>query len=195
MDTYWTADPYSLRSQVSSGNKLFEQIRNRIHFSTRPFVVDSLSPKPLQHLLLLFVTNRSQETKPRLSRSPLPIVDLRLVFDNFGRAKGGQLRQSGLGGGPGNTGFEMSSRSDEDILRDDPDLAGMFTDDEDDTIDNDDDDDFGDDFKGFNFSRSGSQRKTGWVFINYKFVIQYQCWWHRGSIDGITQLHRVRITA
>ena len=55
----------------------------------------------------------------------------------------------------------MSSRSDEDILRDDPDLAGMFTDDEDDTIDNDDDDDFGDDFKGFNFSRSGSQRKTG----------------------------------
>ena len=57
----------------------------------------------------------------------------------------------------GNTGFKMSFKSDEDILRDDPDLAEMFTDDEDDVIDND-DDDFGDDFKGFNFARSGSQK-------------------------------------
>ena len=56
----------------------------------------------------------------------------------------------------------MSNRTDEEILRDDPDLASMFTDDEDDddaSDDVNDDNDFIDDFKGFNFARSGSQRQ------------------------------------
>jgi hypothetical protein len=52
----------------------------------------------------------------------------------------------------------MSEKTDEDILRDDPDLAAMFTDDSDDD-DNDDDDDFINDFKGFNFARNNSQRQ------------------------------------
>ena len=57
---------------------------------------------------------------------------------------------------------EMTSQTDEDILRNDPDLVAMFTDDEGDDIDNDEDDDaddFNDNFKGFNFARTNSQRQ------------------------------------
>ena len=51
----------------------------------------------------------------------------------------------------------MSEKTDEDLLRDDPDLAAMFTDDSEDS-DNE-DDDFLNDFKGFNFARNNSQRR------------------------------------
>ena len=55
----------------------------------------------------------------------------------------------------------MSNKTDEEILRDDPDLASMFTDDDSDGDSDDvnDDNDFMEDFKGFNFARSGSQRQ------------------------------------
>ena len=54
----------------------------------------------------------------------------------------------------------MSNKTDEEILRDDPDLASMFTDDDSDGDSDDvnDDNDFMENFKGFNFARSGSQR-------------------------------------
>ena len=53
------------------------------------------------------------------------------------------------------------SKTDEDILREDPDLASMFTDDEEDedVSDENDDDDFLQDLKGFNFARTNSQRQ------------------------------------
>ena len=55
----------------------------------------------------------------------------------------------------------MSNKTDEEILRDDPDLASLFTDDDSDGDSDDvnDDNDFMEDFKGFNFARSGSQRQ------------------------------------
>ena len=55
----------------------------------------------------------------------------------------------------------MSNKTDEEILRDDPDLASMFTDDDSDGDSDDvnDDNDYMEDFKGFNFARSGSQRQ------------------------------------
>ena len=55
----------------------------------------------------------------------------------------------------------MSNKTDEEILRDDPDLASMFTDDDSDGDSDDvnDDNDFMEDFKGLNFARSGSQRQ------------------------------------
>jgi len=71
------------------------------------------------------------------------------------------------------------SRHDDDLhLKDDPDL---YTDDEIDSNDEDEDDedqDFMDEFRGYNFSRSGSmrQKKAGYVFSyqsasgNYKWT-------------------------
>ena len=52
------------------------------------------------------------------------------------------------------------SNHEEDLLKEDPELGDMFTDDEIDSNEDDDDDqDFIDEFRGYNFSRSGSMRQ------------------------------------
>jgi hypothetical protein len=63
------------------------------------------------------------------------------------------------------------AKTDEDILKEDPELAAMFTDDEFD--DDDDADDFMDSFKGFNFARTNSQRqkKNGYVHVMFLILI------------------------